>query len=1230
MRRASRGVIVLCVCACAACSALAGEGEWCVNWDAASGAPRMLYGGKTQQYAGDPASAARQFLEDYADLFALPKPAAPAGSGRTASEHPRTGNLRFLRETPTPAATRITFGQFHRGIPVFGASVDIFIDRAGCAVHAASRLHPTVDVDIANADLTGGNTWLRNPADGPAAPAVTREPEIVIFCDDQFPDGRLAYRVFCTIGHPWNSWQYVIDGATGAILHRLHLATDAARPSEAGTGRVFDPNPVNKLNDPTLRFNSLIPPAGYDDVTLTDLDPPQDGLYRLSGAYVAMQDIETPANTPPISPDAQFRFNRGNSAFEDVMCYYHITQAQRYVQSLGFTNANNRRTQVDAHGLDRQRQAHYVVIGDEQLGFGYIAFGGGVSWIVDMAEDADVIIHEYGHAVQDNQQPGRYFESGTAGFGNETGAMAEGFSDYFAASCTYDASVRNGFDPSLMAEWAFPPSLRQMNNSAHYPESMADDIHYDSSIWSGTLWQIMNSLGRTVTDRIVLQSHFLVPPAPLFKDGADALLAADTMLYGDAHAAAISHVFLVRGIFQADLTDPGDQYASFSPANILLGQTLSVQRRVTNTSANVAVGPFVVRFYISRDTVLSADDLPLGEQVIATIGVNESLTCNWSGPLPAGTPAGSYYVGWSIDADGDVPEMQETNNVYWKTSVKLIVQWPPILDVSPPSLDFGQVIVGQAKELSFTLRNIGTGTVTGSAGALSAPFSCTAPTAYSLTGTQTKQITVRFAPASTGPFSATATFTGAAGAACPITGTGYRPKLAMPVITPEPAQYPCKIVVSMASDTPNVIIRYTTNGTPPTGASRHYSGPITLFTAATVRAKATLTGYLDSDVASASFDVQPGRLILEGPAERREGPLFSGGGTVRIDIYGENLIGFSGIQAALQCTDSLGRVTPLIISRQAGNPDFGGQAVFPNTQLQSSLYSICDPNRQYAGFMAFDNDLDLPAKTLLASIVYDYPFDTAIDAYGITLEPSLTILAIGSDAVPYQAVAAGMSIMGSIMIFGPADQGEVCLLEGGGTFTVSVYGEHMRNVGALQVGLSFIDSAGVPSPEFKISTAQRSTVFDGLSVSYDTALFPSVVAFSDPPNGVVGFVSWDPDVELPMQTRLLWITYQYTANAAPGIYTIIPNPEYTVVAGSLGNIPFQQSDGNVVIRAKPRLTGDVNGDCRVNVIDLVYVRNRLNEAARTDNNCMADANADGKINILDLILLRSKLGAKCP
>lgn len=73
----------------------------------------------------------------------------------------------------------------------------------------------------------------------------------------------------------------------------------------------------------------------------------------------------------------------------------------------------------------------------------------------------------------------------------------------------------------------------------------------------------------------------------------------------------------------------------------------------------------------------------------------------------------------------------------------------PAIVISPRTLDFGSVPVGNIKELSFTVRNLGGGILTGTAN-VPAPFNIRQGSAYTLKDPQAQVITVQYAPKSIG------------------------------------------------------------------------------------------------------------------------------------------------------------------------------------------------------------------------------------------------------------------------------------------------------------------------------------------------------------------------------------------------------------------------------------------------------------------------------------------------
>lgn len=81
--------------------------------------------------------------------------------------------------------------------------------------------------------------------------------------------------------------------------------------------------------------------------------------------------------------------------------------------------------------------------------------------------------------------------------------------------------------------------------------------------------------------------------------------------------------------------------------------------------------------------------------------------------------------------------------------------------------------------------------------------------------------------------------------------------VATPTISPNGGTYTSSVSVTLADSTSGASIYYTLDGSTPTTGSTLYSAPFTLSTNATVNALAVLSGYSNSVVASASFNVSP-------------------------------------------------------------------------------------------------------------------------------------------------------------------------------------------------------------------------------------------------------------------------------------------------------------------------------------------------------------------------------------
>jgi hypothetical protein len=312
--------------------------------------------------------------------------------------------------------------------------------------------------------------------------------------------------------------------------------------SSTGSASVFVPNPVQSLGNESLTdqkdSDAAVPAAAYHAVRLTNLD----GSGFLRGDYA---NVYSSTGNLAYSPTNTFAYTRHQDEFEQVMAYYWITEAQKYIHSLGFG--------VTRRAIDSRPQAVRI----NQLGYdnsfatdhpkNELRFGKGG---VDDAEDAEVILHEYGHAI--------HFSQNFSFASEQAGAISEGFADYWAVTVS-DVVDRSLGVPQLeplpcVADWdstsytsSVPHCLRRVDLNLHYPVDLNGEVHHDGQIWSRALWDIRQALGNVRADTLILQGSFDFPGTTM-PDLANRTVAAAQQLYGTGVANIVRSAFVSRGI----------------------------------------------------------------------------------------------------------------------------------------------------------------------------------------------------------------------------------------------------------------------------------------------------------------------------------------------------------------------------------------------------------------------------------------------------------------------------------------------------------------------------------------------------------------------------------------------------------------------------------------------------------------------------------------------------------
>ena len=343
-------------------------------------------------------------------------------------------------------------------------------------------------------------------------------------------------------------------------------------------GQVFDPNPAvsNGGTAPAPDCDGPVKQAllagQYRTRTLQGIDT---GQGKLKGDFV---DLTAPGIVGSYMPAGQanepshnYIYGCNDPRFEEVMVYYHTDFTQRKIRSLGFTGAMGiieRPISAHAHFM-AECNAFYDPI-DRGVHFG--DFDDPTCGVPpsDSAEDADVIVHEYGHAIQDDQVPG--WGQTFPPLVEQPGAIGEGFGDFIAGVINGDPCVGEYVTFGLF-ECGGSPGLRYMQNSMDYPggfESCPDmdydgdgseeseEVHCGGLLWGGALWDLVENLspgagavtqaGRDLALELVLESQFFLDQEAQFDEAAAAICYADSLLYGGSHQSTIGSTFAGRGI----------------------------------------------------------------------------------------------------------------------------------------------------------------------------------------------------------------------------------------------------------------------------------------------------------------------------------------------------------------------------------------------------------------------------------------------------------------------------------------------------------------------------------------------------------------------------------------------------------------------------------------------------------------------------------------------------------
>lgn len=282
---------------------------------------------------------------------------------------------------------------------------------------------------------------------------------------------------------------------------------------------------------------------------------------------------------------------------------------------------------------------------------------------LDGSLDNGVIAHEFGHGLSNRLTGGpantsclSHAEQGGEGWSDwlalmmsvepgDTGVnflfQARGIGTYVKGQTTTGAGIRR---------YRYSPDMT-INPQTYADLATSSGSHQKGEIWCDAIWDMscflikdfgfnsdpmVTTSGNYIAMRLVLEGMKLQPCSPGYLDARDAILAADAVLYGNAHRCRIWEAFARRGMgynaVQGSSSSSTDQTAGFAMPPFCL----------------IPTQPPLAAFTSSLDSVSCGGSVQFYDQSVQAYGwlwsFGDQITSSLQNPIHTYTSPGTYTV----------------------------------------------------------------------------------------------------------------------------------------------------------------------------------------------------------------------------------------------------------------------------------------------------------------------------------------------------------------------------------------------------------------------------------------------------------------------------------------------------------------------------------------------------------------------------------------------------------
>ena len=416
--------------------------------------------------------------------------------------------------------TIVRYAQSHHGLPVIGRGASVRVSAAGRPIATVLDLERDLPPHVSAAVTASDAASLASTRTTFGASASDAHLVVWPTLDR---GARLAYAVLPRVpaGIPSRP-RVIVDAETREVLEVRDLVTFAKAtmfpsnptktPEPIATELAMSPAGAT-LSNPFLESSNCVDKKTVKSVDMFGFaldvhvcDLVQTATPDANGDYVySPSDLEGSAEA-------------AEDTFSEVSIYFHAAKAYSYFRTLqGDPEAQvvvdkplrvvaNLRLPAGMMMGDLQKAADpnlplepfqnaFFSPADGGLGGLFqqlYGFDSGALWFGqgpkrDYAYDGDVVYHELGHAVVDATLKLGAWHVDARGAIDAPGAMNEGLADYFSSAITGDPDVGEYAAVDMGA--AAGSVIRTLANQDRCPTAVTGEVHFDSTLFSGALWQ---------------------------------------------------------------------------------------------------------------------------------------------------------------------------------------------------------------------------------------------------------------------------------------------------------------------------------------------------------------------------------------------------------------------------------------------------------------------------------------------------------------------------------------------------------------------------------------------------------------------------------------------------------------------------------------------------------------------------------------------------------------------